>query len=52
MIEELINTEREYVRDLNIMVEVFLLPLKFKKIASDVDINTLFRLKGKSYASL
>ncbi|KAM9989947.1 hypothetical protein ACTFIY_005993 [Dictyostelium cf. discoideum] len=42
IINELIETERDYVRDLNIVVEVFLNPIREKQLLSAKDINSLF----------
>ncbi|KAN0032251.1 hypothetical protein ACTFIV_006132 [Dictyostelium citrinum] len=42
IINELIETERDYVRDLNIVVEVFLNPIREKQLLSAKDINALF----------
>ncbi|KAK5582398.1 hypothetical protein RB653_003981 [Dictyostelium firmibasis] len=42
IINELIETERDYVRDLNIVVEVFLNPIREKQLLSAKDVNALF----------
>lgn len=43
VINEIITTEEDYVADLNRLVEVFLLPIKFKGIVPPEDLNVLFR---------
>jgi hypothetical protein len=43
VINEIITTEEDYVGDLNILVEVFLLPIKFKGLIPPEDLNILFR---------
>ena len=47
VINEIIVTEEDYVEDLNILVDVFMLPIKFKGIIASEDINVLFRFVGK-----
>eukprot|EP01116_Phalansterium_solitarium_P021768 TRINITY_DN6912_c0_g1_i3.p1 TRINITY_DN6912_c0_g1~~TRINITY_DN6912_c0_g1_i3.p1 ORF type:complete len:1514 (-),score=661.17 TRINITY_DN6912_c0_g1_i3:304-4845(-) len=42
VIEEIIQTEREYVADLNVIVEVFFMPIMLKKIISQDDVKTIF----------
>jgi hypothetical protein len=42
IMNEIISTERDYISDLNILVNVFLFPIKLKEVISIDDINILF----------
>ncbi|ORX64662.1 Dbl homology domain-containing protein [Anaeromyces robustus] len=42
VIYEMIDTERDYVNDLSIIIEVYIEPLKSNNILSKKDLNTLF----------
>ncbi|EFA81156.1 calmodulin-binding protein [Heterostelium album PN500] len=42
IIEEIIETEKDYVRDLQIVLDVFLTPIRDKSMLQLKDINTLF----------
>eukprot|EP01114_Cavostelium_apophysatum_P002752 TRINITY_DN1243_c0_g1_i1.p1 TRINITY_DN1243_c0_g1~~TRINITY_DN1243_c0_g1_i1.p1 ORF type:complete len:1135 (-),score=369.28 TRINITY_DN1243_c0_g1_i1:198-3602(-) len=42
VINEIITTERDYVSDLNVIVEVFLLPIKLKGAMPTEDVNIVF----------
>lgn len=42
IINELISTETEYVSSMDLVVEIFVNPLKENKLISDIDIDILF----------
>jgi Rho guanine nucleotide exchange factor 4 len=42
VIKEIISTERDYVKHLHIIYEVFLLPLKLRGIMTPEDVNVVF----------
>jgi len=42
VIKEIIATERDYISDLNVIVEVFLFPIKLKKTMPIEDVNIIF----------
>ncbi|GAM23427.1 hypothetical protein SAMD00019534_066020 [Acytostelium subglobosum LB1] len=42
VINELINTEKDYVDDLDLIINVIMMPLRDNKILSDKDINIIF----------
>ena len=41
-IQEIIDTEEEYVNDLHIVSDAFILPMKFNKLVTDQEANVLF----------
>jgi hypothetical protein len=42
-IEEIISTEKEYVKDLQTIVDIFLGQIRTSKLLADTDINAIFR---------
>jgi len=42
IIKELIVTEEDYISDMNLLVEVFIAPLRQQKITTDAELTTIF----------
>jgi hypothetical protein len=43
IIKELISTEEKYLSDLNVMINVYKIPLEKSKLLPDMDIKTIFK---------